>query len=207
MDPISTISGPVSAASFVDGSATATGAAVVAELGQLINKVNEVVEGLTVVADDLDAGENVFAVVPDHTAAIADHETRIGVLEDSAAVYGVTGYTLVDRTLSVADIRAWRTLVCAKYGTDIETEITLPCVGIASSLVGVGPIKIVADKLLTVRILLQTAGVWADGSLDTYYLELAAGEWCEVLPYASSTTPADVVWFLVGGKTYSDLTT
>ena len=50
MDPISTIPGPVNAGAFVDGSSTASGAATLAEIAQLLNKTNEVIGGLTTVA-------------------------------------------------------------------------------------------------------------------------------------------------------------
>jgi hypothetical protein len=192
VNPISTISGLVYPASFVDGSATATGAAVVAELGQLLNKTNELVEGIT----DLDS---------ETTATISALDVRVDVLEDNAATYGVTGSTLVNRTLSVADIRAWRTLVCSKTGANTQVEVTLPCVGAAASLVGVGPLKVVNDGLTVSNVWVASGGHWGDGSDADVLLKLADGEWCEVLPFASRTTPADVIWFIVGGKEYADL--
>lgn len=57
MDPISTISGPVNAEAFVDHVATISGAATMTEFGQLINKSNEIIGGLTEVAGDLDTLE------------------------------------------------------------------------------------------------------------------------------------------------------
>jgi hypothetical protein len=103
VDPISTISGPVNASAFVDLTATASGASTLAEIGQLINKTNEVIGGLTDVAADVVAEEATRAAADsaldvrvdaaeanitllqtgfsDHTALIQDVEGRVADLE------------------------------------------------------------------------------------------------------------------------------
>ncbi len=62
MDPISTIVGLVDASAFVEFSSTASADKLKAELVQLMNKTNEVIEGLTVVAGDLDTEEGAHGV-------------------------------------------------------------------------------------------------------------------------------------------------
>lgn len=86
MDPISTIPGPVNAGAFVDGSSTASGAATLAEIAQLLNKTNEVIGGLTTVAGDLDAAE---------TAITAETAAREAADTDLAAdvAYITTGFS------------------------------------------------------------------------------------------------------------------
>lgn len=107
MDPISTIPGPVNAGAFVDGSSTASGAATLAEIAQLINKTNEVIGGLTTVAGDLDAAETAITAetaareaadtdlaaditylttgFSDHASLIQDLESRVSDLEYATA--------------------------------------------------------------------------------------------------------------------------
>lgn len=103
MDPISTIPGPVNSGAFVDGSSTASGAATLAEIAQLLNKTNEVIGGLTTVAGDLDAAETAITAetaareaadtglaadvaylttgFSDHASLIQDLESRVSDLE------------------------------------------------------------------------------------------------------------------------------
>lgn len=75
MDPISLLSGMADASAFVDGSTTASASKVVTEFGQLINKSNEIIGGLTVVASDLVSGVEAREILD------ASVEVRISDLE------------------------------------------------------------------------------------------------------------------------------
>jgi polyhydroxyalkanoate synthesis regulator phasin len=110
VDPITTISGPVDANAFIDNTSIASGEATLAEVVQIINKVNEVIGGLVQVAGEisdeeaaraaadavgdvadaaldarLDTAEGYITLLQtgfsDHTALIQDLENRVSDLE------------------------------------------------------------------------------------------------------------------------------
>jgi hypothetical protein len=156
VDPISTISGLISAASFTDGSATATGAAVVAELGQLLNKTNEVVEGLTVVAADLDTAES---DIVDIEADIGDTTTispdticeRLVALQASLDALQTSGGDLVvavHTSLTAQQVHDYATVICTSSPSGGSIAITLP----NSVVAGTRPITIINNNCASVSI-------------------------------------------------------
>ena len=71
MDPITTISGPVDANAFIDNTSIASGESTLAEVVQVINKVNEVIGGLVQVAGEVSAEEAARAAA-DAVGDVAD---------------------------------------------------------------------------------------------------------------------------------------
>lgn len=204
MDPISTLSGPVDAAAFVDGSATASGAKVMAEVAQLLNKTNEIVTGLTVVAGDLDTAEgaiqtnaaNIAGLTPD----VADHEDRIAALEVTAGNYGTTVSVSSNTSLTAAQCLSYRVII--DVGGSL---ITLPCVGVADDLAACGPITILnAEGGAGSVVAIQSGGKWGDGTTSANSFSMTSEEWLTVVPVASTESAGDVVWYLIGGLTYAD---
>ncbi len=97
MDPITTITGPIDAASFNNG-ATAVGTKVLAEITQNTTKINEIVGGLTVVAADLD--------VEEAARGAADSALDVRMDAEEAATAANTAYHLFnDGYLQTTDVR------------------------------------------------------------------------------------------------------
>jgi hypothetical protein len=71
VDPITTISGPVDANAFIDNTSIASGESTLAEVVQVINKVNEVIGGLVQVAGEVSA-EEAARVAADAVGDVAD---------------------------------------------------------------------------------------------------------------------------------------
>lgn len=97
MDPITTISGPIDAASF-NNDATAIGTKVLAEITQNTTKINEIVGGLTVVAGDLD--------VEEAARGAADSKLDVRMKAEEAATAANTAYHLFNNGyLQTTDLR------------------------------------------------------------------------------------------------------
>ncbi|MBM3494857.1 MAG: hypothetical protein FJX72_11160 [Armatimonadetes bacterium] len=231
MDPITTLAGPVNAAAFVDQSSTASGAAVMAEVAQLLNKTNEVIGGLTTVASDLDAAEvsvtdeaadrasadaeilvevaQLGSVVEGHTTSIGDHENRIVALEGTpAGSYGTVAYIYATESLTYSQCLANRVIVASKVGGTTAITIRLPIDDVAQDLQACPPITIINDGLNSVALATlgdQLSIGWGDGSSGEASLTLDDTEWITVMPVASRVTQDAVEWFIIGGKSYSDL--
>lgn len=213
MDPISTLSGLVDAAAFVDGSTTASATKVTAELAQLLNKTNEIIGGLTVVAGDLDTEEAARATLAgrvttaesDITAAennILDHGDRITALEASAASYGTTLYgTGGDNiTLTEAQCRGNRIIVASGTGT---LGIYLPH---DQDLNECQPITFLNESSSFLSIGIDgAASRWGDDSSG--FLALTARQYVTLVPMPHPTEQGEFRWFILAGSVgYGDIT-
>jgi hypothetical protein len=158
MDPITTLSGPISVAAF-DDDVDAVGTAVLAEIMQLLDKVNEVIGGLTDVSDLLD--ETIVDV-----EAMSDHELRIDNLESAAStnlVYDSSPFpsdTVL--LLTAADVLAYRTINIRGSTPGITNiKLVLPSVNQA-----VAPITVIAHDLASLKIFVD--GSWMTGVASNY---------------------------------------
>lgn len=141
MDPITEISGPLDAASFND-EATAYGTKVLAEISQLLNKINEIVAGANELATEitaeeaarvsgdsgldtrLDTAEGYITLLQtgfsDHAALIQDLENRVSDLEYA------TASSYVEVTDSLLELEPETNHVINFTGTSGLQSLSLP---------------------------------------------------------------------------------
>ncbi len=197
MDAISTISGLISAASFVDGSATATGAAVVAEFAQLINKTNEVVDGLTEVAAQADESTDDVVLLE---GRMATAEEDISALQSSAGDLEVNG----DVTLTAEQVHDKAMIYCNKTGVATTMRVTLP----ATREAGTRSIAIYNNGFTTVAV--GAATVFRTGSgigeSATGDIQLVSGATLIIAPDPVGAI-GHIQWSILYGADISDVVT
>lgn len=207
IDPISAISGPLDTASFADD-ADAYGTKVLAEITQLINKVNELVTGVTNTnAETVTNASNIST----NTAYTLDHEDRIDDLED-VSVNNTLDITATSTALTVQQCLDNRLIMMRKNSGSVTQYALLPGLSSMSGLAGCLPITIIcSENAFGGKVGIDAlGGEWADGTAGgpLQYITLDAGEAVTVVPVQRSGG-TDAVWAIVGGNAgnnaYSDI--